>query len=167
MPNKAWVDLDLAGTKSDVNTQVDRDAPHRKRVGLGRGLSDLLPGIENRRVPTYFQPGSGQQLSIKRVTVIESATSVIVEIESLAGVMYVESVDCEIDIEEAVLKGVCSLLEIPDEVALHSSELISHDGLVLLVTGQINGARCVGAAIVEHDRPYALARAAVSCLQAL
>lgn len=136
----------------------------RRRIGLGRGLGDLISNDEHNAVPVQLQPTAGQRPSITRVAIIESARGVVVEIEDGAGDVHSEPVGDEGTIDEAVLTGVLALVDGADDSRLDVTDVETGDGIVLLVTAIHDDRRSVGAAFIEFGRPYALARAGIDAL---
>jgi hypothetical protein len=139
----------------------------RRRIGLGRGLVDLLPTEESDRIPTHLQPSAGNRHSIVGVAVIESDLGVTVEIESDDRGIHSELVADDGDVEAAVVRGVIAIVGIGVDVRLDTTYVESNGGSVALVSVFHRGKRAVGAAFVEYGRPYAVARASFSALRDL
>jgi hypothetical protein len=172
---RVWLDGTLPG--DDVRDLVDglvassmpsvvlpkQKAP-RRRIGLGRGLVDLLPSQDTDLVPAQLQPSTSLGHSIVGIAVVESSEGVTVEIESDVGGVHRELVADEGDIDRAVMNGIAAIAGVGDDVQLEIAEVASGDGLVLVVSAFHGDERAVGAAFVEYGRPYALARAGLSAL---
>lgn len=141
-----------------------RQTTQRRRIGLGRGLGDLIPNDEQHPVPMQLQPAAGRRPTIAYVAVIESASGVVVEIEDGAGDVHSEPVGGDLNIDGAVLKGVLALVDGSDDVRIDVTDAETGDGTVLLVAAIHGDRRAAGAAFVEHGRPYALARAGLDAL---
>ncbi len=150
--------------RSISSVVLPKQATQRRRIGLGRGLGDLIPNDEQNPVPMQLRPSAGQRPSITRVAVIESARGVVVEIEDGAGGVHGEAVDDGGNTDEAVLNGVRALVDSSADVRVDVTEVETGDGTVLLVTAIRGDRRSVGAAFIEHGRPYALARAGLDAL---
>ena len=175
---RVWLDGSLSG--EDVRGLVDglvantmpsvvlpQEKRPRRRIGLGRGLVDLLPTEEDARVPTHLQPSAGNGQSIVGVAVIESNVGVTVEIESDERGVHSELVADDGDIEAAVVRGVIAIVGIGVDVRLDTTYVESSDGSVALVSVFHRGKRAVGAAFVEYGKPYAVARASFDALRDL
>ena len=175
---RVWLDGSLSG--EDVRGLVDglvantmpsvvlpQQKRPRRRIGLGRGLVDLLPTEEGDRIPTQLQPSTGTRHSIAGVAVIESDSGVIVEIESDERGVHSELVADDGDVEAAVIRAVIAIVGIGVDVRLDTTYVESSDGSVVLVSVFHRGKRAVGAAFVEYGRPYAVARASCSALRDL
>jgi hypothetical protein len=175
---RVWLDGSLSG--EDVRGLVDglvantmpsvvlpQEKRPRRRIGLGRGLVDLLPTEQDARVPTHLQPSAGNRQSIVGVAVIESNVGVTVEIESDERGVHSELVADDGDIEAAVVRGVIAIVGIGVDVRLDTTYVESTDGSVVLVSVFHRGKRAVGAAFVEYGKPYAVARASFDALRDL
>ncbi len=175
---RVWLDGSLSG--EDVRGLVDglvantmpsvvlpQEKRPRRRIGLGRGLVDLLPTEEDARVPTHLHPSAGNGQSIVGVAVIESDVGVTVEIESDERGVHSELVADDGDIEAAVVRGVIAIVGIGVDVRLDTTYVESTDGSVVLVSVFHRGKRAVGAAFVEYGKPYAVARASFDALRDL
>jgi hypothetical protein len=175
---RVWLDGTLGGdeVRSLVDELVASSMPSvvlpqqkvpRKRIGLGRGLGDLLSSDESDPVPIQLQPSTGFQQSIVGVAVVESADGVTVEIESDDRGVHCESVTDDGDIDNAVLRGVAAIVGVGGDVRTDITDLDGRDGLILVVTAVGKGGRSAGAAFVEYGRPYAIARACLAALRGL
>ncbi|GMQ94690.1 MAG: hypothetical protein BMS9Abin12_2195 [Acidimicrobiia bacterium] len=150
--------------RSVPSVVLPRQTPRRKRIGLGRGLGDLIPNDEQHPAPAELRPSAVQPLTIVRVAVIESANGVAVEIEDATGGIYSEPVDDEGDIDGAVMNGVLSMVDRSDEMRIDITDVETGDGFIVLVSAFRDDRRSVGAAFVEYGRPYAVARAGLAAL---
>ncbi len=139
----------------------------RRRIGLGRGLGDLIPNDEENPLPTQLQPTAGQRPTIVRVAVIESTAGVTVEIEDGTGDVYCEPVGDEDTIDRAVMSGVMRIVDGCQGVRIEITDVETVDGTVLMATAIRDDQRSVGAAFVEYGRPYAVARAGLAALSDL
>lgn len=150
--------------KSTPSVVLPRQKSQRRRVGLGRGLGDLISGDVQIAVPTQFQQAAGVHRAIARVAVIESTRGVSVEIEDSAGRVHCEPVGDEGGIDGAVIEGVLALVGGSKDASVEVTDVETDDGSVLLVTVTREDVRSVGAAFIEYGRPYAVARAGLSAL---
>ena len=175
---RVWLDGSLPG--DDVRNFVDglvadsmpsvvmpRQKPQGRRIGLGRGLGDLLPNDETDRVPAHLQPSQGHRHSLVRVAVVESTSGVTVEITSDEHGVHSEPVAEDGDIDLAVIRSVVAVTGIGEGVRMELAEVDSIDGAMLLVSAFRGDERAVGAAFVEYGRPYAIARAGFAALRDL
>lgn len=143
---------------------LPRQTTQRRRTGLGRGLSDLIPNDLQNPVPTHLQPAAGQRPAISRVAVIESVEGVIVEIEDGTGDIYSEPVGDSGGVDEAVMNAVTMIVDDSQDLRMEITEIETAVGTVVMVTAVGDDRRSVGAAFVEHGRPYAVARAGLTAL---
>ena len=175
---RVWLDGTLGGdeVRDLVDELVASSMPSvvlpqqkvpRKRIGLGRGLDDLLPSDESDPVPIHLQPSAGLWQSIVGVAVVESADGVTVEIESDDRGVHCETVADDTDIDNAVLRGVAAIVGADGDVQTAITDLEGGDGLILVVTAVGGSGRSAGAAFVEDGRPYAIARACLAALRGL
>jgi hypothetical protein len=175
---RVWLDGSVAS--DDVRDLVDglvansmpsvvlpRQKTPRRRIGLGRGLVDLLPTEESDRVPLHFQPSVGRRQSIVAVAVIESHSGVIVEIESNVGVVHTETVAESGDVDLAVVRSVAAVAGVGEDIRMDIADFASAGGSIVLVSAFRDGKRAVGAAFIEYGRPYAIARAGLAALHDL
>ena len=139
--------------------------PKRRRVGLGRGLRDLIPNDESIAVPAHLRPASRQRPTINHVALIESASGVSVAIEDGEGAVHSVQVDGDMDVDRAVMESVLTLVGGSDDARLEARDVETGDGLLLVVTAVRGGKRSAGVAFVEQARPYAVARAALVALR--
>jgi hypothetical protein len=146
---------------------LPRHKTPRRRIGLGRGLVDLLPTEESDRVPMHLQPSAGHNQSIVGVAVIESLSGVTVEIESDSGGVHIEPVAEHGDIDQAVVRSVMAIVGVGGDLRMDIADLESGDGPILLVSAFSEAKRAVGAAFIEYGRPYAIARASLAALHDL
>ena len=153
--------------RSIPSVVLPRQKTQRRRIGLGRGLGDLIPNDEQNPLPTQLQPTAGQRPAIVRVAVIESIAGVTIEIEDGTGYVFCESVGDEGTIDRAVMNGVASIVDGSQDARIEVTDVETVDGTVLMVTAIRDGQRSVGAAFVEYGRPYALARAGLIALSDL
>jgi hypothetical protein len=137
--------------------------PHRRRVGLGRGLGDLIPNDESIAVPTHLRPAAPRRPAITNVAVVESSSGVSVAIEDGLGVVHSVPVDVDRSIDGALLEGVLALVDRAD-ARMEVKDVETGDGLVIIVTAVEGEERSAGAAFVEHGRLYAVASAAIVAL---
>ncbi|MGI9585701.1 MAG: hypothetical protein ACR2N7_08950 [Acidimicrobiia bacterium] len=150
----------------------DDDAPPKRRSGLGRGLSELLPADELEPAPSHINGGRdirvGRPMLIRRVAVVESLDGVDVEIEDADGTKATTRVGEDGSIDTAVIDAVRSLAGIPDSVDLRPMDVSSVDGDVVVVSAhESDGRRAAGAAFVDFGRPWALARAVFQALDGI
>ena len=175
---RVWLDGTLGG--DEVRDLVDelvassmpsvvlpKQKDPRKRIGLGRGLGDLLPSDEADPIPVHLQPSTGFRQSIVGVAVVESADGVTVEIEFDDRGVHCESVADDGDIDNAVIRGVAAIVGVNGDVQTDITDLEGGDGLILVVTAVGRSGRSAGAAFVEYGRPYAIARACLTALRGL
>ena len=139
--------------------------PHRRRAGLGRGLSDLIPNDESIAVPAHLRPASRQRRTINFVALIESASGVSVAIEDGKGAVHSVRVDGDMDVDRAVMESVRTLVGGSEDARMEAQDVETGDGLLLVVTAVRGGRRSAGVAFVERARPYAVARAALVALR--
>ena len=156
--------VDGLSRKSIPSVAVPEQTTQRRRIGLGRGLGDLIPNGEQSSVPTQLQPAAGQSPMIVRVAVIESAGGVTVEIEDGAGGIHSELVSGEGSVDDAVMNGVALIVDGSHGAQIDVTEVETAEGTVVMVTAARDDQRSVGAAFVEYGRPYAIARAGLSAL---
>lgn len=172
---RVWLDGSLPG--DDVRSFVDglvadsipsvvlpRQKPQGKRIGLGRGLGDLLPNDEADRVPAHLQPSQSHRQSLLRVAVVESVSGVTVEITSDEHGVHSEPVAEDGSIDLAVIRSVVAVAGFGEGLRMELADVDSVDGAMLVVSAFRGDERAVGAAFVEHGRPYAIARAGLVAL---
>jgi hypothetical protein len=146
---------------------LPRQRSPQKRIGLGRGLDDLIPSDEQSPLPAHLQPAAGDRFEIVRVSVSESKRGVTVEVEDATRSVHREPVGDDEDIDAAVVRGVLSISGGSPDVQVDAVDIETDDGPVLMVTVRSGEKRAVGAAFVEYGRPYALAVAALGALSDL
>ncbi len=138
----------------------------KRRSGLGRGLSDLIPSDEPDSVPTHLQSDSGQRPTISVVAIAETADAVIVEVEDSTGKRV--SVPIVGDaVESAVVEATLALLGIDDPPSVRIDDHVTDDGDLVVVVVKRGGDRAASAVFVECERPYAVARAVFLAIQEL
>jgi hypothetical protein len=150
--------------RSIPSVVLPKQATQRRRIGLGRGLGDLIANDEQNHVPTQLQPAARQRPTIVRVAVIESTRGVTVEIQDGAGGAQVEPVGDEGNIDAAVMNGVLAMVDGSQDVRVDITDVETEEGTVVMATAVRGDRRSVGAAFIEYGRPYALARAALAAL---
>jgi hypothetical protein len=161
----------LLGSALPTHFETD-DAQPKRRSGLGRGLSELLPADELEPAPSHINGGRdirvGRPMVIRRVAIVESLGGVDVEIEDADGATATSRVGTDGSIDTAVIAAVRSLASIPDSVELKPMDLPSVDGEVVVVSAhESDGRRSAGAAFVDFGRPWALARAVFQALDGI
>jgi hypothetical protein len=142
------------------------DQPTKRRSGLGRGLSDLIPDEGPQSVPTHLQPESGQRPSIARVVIAETTDSVLVELEDSTGARVSIPVGTE-PIEAAVIEASLALLGVRGFPNVRIEDLDTGDGRLIVATVRRGEERSASAVFVEFGRPYAVARAVFRAVQDL
>ncbi len=146
---------------------TDRESPRRQRIGLGRGLGDLLPSDETDLVPSHLKSAAPREQEIARVALVESASGVNVEIEDDAGVVCLTRVADGGSTDDAVIRGAVELVGAAGEPDIDVSDVATAGGPVVVVTAIREGERGVGATFVEFGRHFALARATLAALRNL
>jgi hypothetical protein len=175
---RVWLDgtRDSDEVRKLVDALVGRSIPSvvlprrrisSKRIGLGRGLGDLIPSDEQNSPPVHLQPTAGQKPAVVRVSVGESTRGVTVEIEDGTGTVHREPVGDDGDLDGAVIRGVVSVVSGSHGVHVNAIDMETDDGLVVMVTAKSDDKRAVGASFIEYGRPYALALAAFAALSDL
>ncbi len=151
---------------TDTSRHDATEQPAKRRSGLGRGLSDLLPVEEPGALPTHLQPESGQRTAVSRVVVAESSEVVVVEMEDSAGArVSVPVVDGDVD--RAIVDAAVALAGAGSAVSVRTRDIETDDGLLVLATATRGRARAASAAFVEYGRPFAVARAVFEAVQDL
>ncbi len=141
-----------------------------RRSGLGKGLDTLIPdGVGDRhRVPAQLKANAeSRALSVSRVAVVESASTVTIEIEDGAGNVHTADVGPSGSIDDAVLEAAAALSGAPREVLFGIAEVQIAGARVLVVSASVDDRRSAGASTVEFGRPFAVARAARQALDSL
>jgi hypothetical protein len=157
---------------SALPTYVEAEPPPKRRSGLGRGLSELLPADELEPAPSHIDGGRdirvGRPMVIRRVAIVESLGGVDVQIEDAEGNRAATRVGDDGSIDTAVIAAVRSLAGIPDSVELKPMDLPAAEGQVVVVSAhEPDGRRAAGAAFVDFGRPWALARAVFQALDGI
>jgi hypothetical protein len=157
---------------SALPTYVEAEPPPKRRSGLGRGLSELLPADELEPAPSHIDGGRdirvGRPMVIRRVAIVESLGGVDVQIEDAEGNRAATRVGDDGSIDTAVIAAVRSLAGIPDSVELKPMDLPGAEREVVVVSAhEPDGRRAAGAAFVDFGRPWALARAVFQALDGI
>jgi hypothetical protein len=142
------------------------DPPAKRRSGLGRGLSDLIPAEGPQSVPTHLQPESGQRPTVARVVIAETADAVLVELEDSTGARVSVPIGRG-SIEAAVIEASLTLLGRGGSPSIEIEDLDTGDGQLVVVTVRRGEERSASAVFVEFGRPYAVARAVFLAVQDL
>lgn len=136
-----------------------------RRSGLGKGLDTLMPDRDTEPVPTHLKPSSeARARSIARVAVVESDSSVTIEIEDGAQNVFTSRVGDGGSIDAAVLEAIRAMTGTPADAVLESANVDIGGIPVLVVTASVNGVITAGASPVDFGRPFALAKAARQAL---
>ena len=160
--------------ESDVVSMLKSDATSpgsgiseqtsKRRSGLGRGLSDLIPSDGPHVVPTHLQPDSGQQTTVARIVIAETNEAVFVELDDSTGERTSVPVDGR-SIEDAVIEACLALLDVDRQLSVRIEDLETVDGLLVVATVNNGSERSASAVFVELGRPYAVARAVFQAVQ--
>ena len=159
--------VDALVGRSIPSVVLPRRRTSSKRIGLGRGLGDLIPSEEQSSPPVHLYPDFGQRPAVVRVSVGESTRGVTVEIEDGTGSVHREPVGDDGDLDGAVIRGVVSVVNGSQGVRIDVVDMETVDGPVVMVTAKSDDRRAVGASFIEYGRPYALALAAFAALSDL
>jgi len=159
--------VDALVGRSIPSVVLPRRRTSSKRIGLGRGLGDLIPSDEQNSPPGYLQPAAGHKPAVVRVSVGESTRGVTVEIEDGTGTVHREPVGDDGDLDGAVIRCVVSVVSGSHGIQVDAVDMETADGPVVMVTVKSDDRRAVGASFVEYGRPYALALAAFAALSDL
>lgn len=159
--------VDALVGRSIPSVVLPRRRTQSKRIGLGRGLGDLIPSDEQNPPPVHLQPATDQKPAVVRVSVGESTRGVTVEIEDGTGTVHREPVGDDGDLDGAIIKGVVSVVSGSHGVHVDVIDMDTADGPVVMVTAKSDDKRAIGASFVEYGRPYALALAAFAALSDL
>lgn len=154
------------GPHTESGTRQEAEQPGKRRSGLGRGLSDLIPAEESDSVPTHLQPESGQRPTISVVAITETVDAVLVEVEDSGGKRVSVPIVGE-SVESAVVEATLTLLAIDDPPSVRIDSLETEDGDLVVVVVKRGADRAAGAVFVECERPYAVARAVYLAVQDL
>ncbi len=154
------------GPQPASGTRQEGEQSGKRRSGLGRGLSDLIPTEESDSVPTHLQPESGQRPTVSVVAITETSDAVLVEVEDSTGKRVSVPIVGEA-VESAVIEATLALLTIDDPPSVRIDDLATEDGDLVVAVVKRGPDRAAGAVFVECERPFAIARAVFLAIQDL
>ncbi len=189
VPGIAWIDIDLRdngvprlsvhldGTRPgdevgiDIRRRIARsnepaEAQPNRRVGLGRGLADILAADEDSGAPTHLQtmsadpvPDSVPMLAL--VAVEETVGGIAVRAADSTGGVAFSPVEDPRSLNQAVVSAVGRLRQERPLPRLAGVEVRDVDGSAVLTAVLVlaDGRRAVGAALVEGGMPFTLGTA--------
>ncbi len=137
------------------------DPPLSRRVGLGRGLADIIAADEESSVPAQLQPIVAEPdpaPSLALVAVEETAGGIAVRAADSAGGVAFSPVEDPRSLNQAVVSAVGRLRHERPLPRLSGVEIREVDGAAVLtvVLALADGRRAAGAALVDGGMPFTL-----------
>ncbi len=133
-----------------------------RRVGLGRGLSDILAADGESVAPIHLQHPVAEPMGVLvMVAVEETAGGISVRAAASAGGVAFSPVEDPRSLNQAVVSAVGRLRQERPLPRLAGVEVRDVDGAPVLtvVLGLSDGRRVVGSTLVEGGMPFTLGRA--------
>ena len=153
----------MADARSSV--KAGTAAPDRK-VGLGRGLSEILAADEATRLPSQLHPDVAEpeedpRPNLALVAVQETVGGISVRAADSNGGIAFSPVEDPRSLNQAVVSAVARLRQERPIPRLAGVEIrdVSGDPVLTVVLVFADGRRSVGAALVEGGMPFTLGRA--------
>jgi hypothetical protein len=157
------VKIAMAAARSSVGTGSSE--PDRK-VGLGRGLGEILAADEGTTPPSHFhpdvlEPEEEPPPNLALVAVEETAGGISVRAADSNGGIAFSPVEDPRSLNQAVVSAVARLRQERPVPRLAGVEIrdVSGDPVLTVVLTFADGRRSVGAALVEGGMPFTLGRA--------
>ena len=149
-----------------IKTPTQGEASPERKVGLGKGLNEILESDEAMSPPHQFRPETTEpepevRPTLALVAVEETAGGISVRAADSKGGIAFSPVDDPRSLNQAVVSAVARLRQEKPIPRLAGVEIrdVSGDPVLTVVLVFADGRRSVGAALVEGGMPFTLGRA--------